>query len=126
MFLDSFLVNVNVCALFTLLGRNTLFSQLISHINSLNMSHLHLMHSQYTVADLRGCARDAPGVQILSISCRFWEILAKLYVGAPLEGWHAYLGEILDPPLTHIYSVADPGFPRGAPTPEWVRQSITL
>ena len=26
-----------------------------------------------------------PGVQILSISCSFWEILAKLYVGAPPE-----------------------------------------
>ena len=41
------------------------------------------------VADLRGGAGDAPpppGVQILSISCSFWEILAKLYVGAPPPG----------------------------------------
>ena len=39
------------------------------------------------------------GVQILSISCSFWENLAKSYVGAPPEGWRPHLGEILDPPL---------------------------
>ena len=39
------------------------------------------------------------GVQILSISCNFWENLAKSYVGAPLGSWHPLLGEILDPPL---------------------------
>ena len=32
-----------------------------------------------------------PGVQILSISCSFWEILAKSYVGAPP-------GELAPPP----------------------------
>ena len=57
------------------------------------------------LADLRRGARDAPpplplGVQILSISCRFLENLAKSYVDAPpLEGWRPHLGEILDPPL---------------------------
>ena len=41
-----------------------------------------------------------PGVQILSISCSFWDILAKLYVGAPPPGsWRPLLEEILDPPL---------------------------
>ena len=41
-----------------------------------------------------------PGVQILSISCSFWENLAKSYVGAPpLGSWRPLLGEILDPPL---------------------------
>ena len=41
-----------------------------------------------------------PGVQILSISCSFWEILAKSYVGAPPPGsWRPLLGEILDQPL---------------------------
>ena len=38
------------------------------------------------MADLRGRRGRAPpplGVQILSISCSFWEILAKSYVGAP-------------------------------------------
>ena len=57
------------------------------------------------VADLRGGAGDAPppGVQILSISCSFWEILAKSYVSAPpLGSWHPLLGEILDPPLRSI------------------------
>ena len=39
------------------------------------------------------------GVQILLISCSFWEILAKSYVSAPLGSWHPLLGEILDPPL---------------------------
>ena len=40
-----------------------------------------------------------PGVQILSISCSFWENLAKSYVGAPLGSWLPLLGEIVDPPL---------------------------
>ena len=37
------------------------------------------------VADLRGAqgTRAPLGVQILSISCSFWENLAKLYFGAP-------------------------------------------
>ena len=40
------------------------------------------------------------GVQILSISCSFWENLAKLCVHAPpLEGSRPPLGEILDPSL---------------------------
>ena len=40
-----------------------------------------------------------PGVQILSISCSFWENLANSYVGAPLGSWRPLPGEILDPPL---------------------------
>ena len=40
-----------------------------------------------------------PGVQIRSISCSFWEILAKSYVGTPPGSWRPLLGEILDPPL---------------------------
>ena len=55
------------------------------------------------VADLRGGVRDARPplcVQILSISCSFWENLAKLRVHAPpLEGSRPPLGEILDPSL---------------------------
>ena len=43
-----------------------------------------------------------PGVQILSISCSFWENLAKSYVGAPPGSWRPLLGEILDPPLSMI------------------------
>ena len=37
------------------------------------------------VVDQRGArgTRASLGVQILSISCSFWENLAKLYVGAP-------------------------------------------
>ena len=56
-----------------------------------------------SVADLRGGGEGrAPPVvvQILSISCSFWEILAKSYVStSPLEGWRPHLGEILYPPL---------------------------
>ena len=46
------------------------------------------------MADLGGREGRMPplGTQILSISCSFWENLAKSYVGAPP-------GEILDPPL---------------------------
>ena len=46
---------------------------------------LHGSHQFWTfsVADLRGARRPPMGVQILSISCSFWEILAKSYVGAP-------------------------------------------
>ena len=50
----------------------------------------------------KGGTRDAPPsrVQILSISCSFWENFAKSYVGAPLPGsWRPHLGEILDPLL---------------------------
>ena len=58
------------------------------------------------VADLTSGAMDArlPGVQILSISCSFWENLAKSYVGAPpsSESWRPHLGEILDPPLNRL------------------------
>ena len=49
-----------------------------------------------SLADLRAGARDAhpppPGAQILSISCSFWENLAKSYVGTPP-------GELAPPPL---------------------------
>ena len=43
------------------------------------------------VADLRGCEGRPPGSQILSISCSFWENLAKSYVGA-------HPGELVPPP----------------------------
>ena len=52
-----------------------------------------------SVADLRGARGTPPGVQILSISCSFWENLAKSYVGAPPGSWRLLDGEILDPPL---------------------------
>ena len=47
----------------------------------------------------KGAQETPPPVQILSISCSFWEILAKSYVGAPPGSWRPLLGEILDPPL---------------------------
>ena len=53
-------------------------------VNILNSKSLYVW---CTVADLRGrgcVGRASPlGVQILSISCSFWENLAKSYVGAP-------------------------------------------
>ena len=43
--------------------------------------------NQFAVADLRGArGTRAPRAQILSISCSFWENLAKSYVGAPSSG----------------------------------------
>ena len=58
------------------------------------------------VADLHSKILDArppPGVPILSISCSFWEKLAKSYVGAPPPGsWRPLLREILDPPLDRM------------------------
>ena len=53
----------------------------------------------------KGGARDARplGAQILSISCSFWENMAKSYVGTPPPGsWRPLLGKILDPPLVSI------------------------
>ena len=49
----------------------------------------------HPVADLHGKILDArlPPVQILSISCNFWENLSKSYVGAPLESWHPTSGK---------------------------------
>ena len=66
------------------------------------------------VADLHSKILDARpplGVQILSISCSFWENLAKSYVGAPpLESWRPLLGEILDPPLPTLVCVCSDQF----------------
>ena len=48
------------------------------------------------VVDLHSKILDAPpprGAQILSISCSFWEFLAKSYVGAPPPP-----GELVPPP----------------------------
>ena len=48
-------------------------------------------------------ARPPLCVQILSISCSFWENLAKLRVHAPpLGGFTPPLGEILDPSLACV------------------------
>ena len=56
------------------------------------------------MADLHSKILDArpppPGVQILSISCSFWEILAKSYVGAPP-------GELAPPPRGNPRSATD-------------------
>ena len=40
-----------------------------------------------------------PPAQIPTISCSFWENMAKSYVSAPPESWRPLLWEILDPPL---------------------------
>ena len=44
-----------------------------------------ICYCTYSVADLHSkfWTRIPPGVQILSISCSFWENLAKSYVGGP-------------------------------------------
>ena len=54
----------------------------------------------------------APPVQILSISCSFWENLAKSYAGAP-HPWR------VGARTSGKSSGADPGFDQeGAPGPE--------
>ena len=62
-----------------------------------------ILEENKSLADLRGAQgrRPLPGVQFLLISCSFWEILAKSFVGAPLPG------EILDPPLYVINSIIE-------------------
>ena len=59
--------------------------------------HAHPLHVT-AVADLRG----VQGVQILSISCSFWEISAKSFVGTPTGELAPLLREILDPPLDRV------------------------
>ena len=55
------------------------------------------------VAELGGGhkGRTLPGAQLLSISCSFWENLAKSYVGAPPPPGELapHFWEVLDPPL---------------------------
>ena len=60
----------------------------------------------------RGREGRAPplGVQILSISCSFWENLANSYVGAP-PSWRPLLGEILDPPLLALWVLTTQEYP---------------
>ena len=64
------------------------------------------LHMKFSGAS-KGGVRNArpPGVQILSISCSFWENLAKSYVGTPVGSWRPLLGEILDPPLKLLQSL---------------------
>ena len=52
-----------------------------------------LLMSFLSVADLGGREGRSFPLQILSISCSFWENLAKSYVDAPLEGWRPTLGK---------------------------------
>ena len=74
----------------------------VEHANVLKLCYIELLSGdgsfrlfslvpcrKIPVADLRGArgTRAPPGVQILSISCSFWEILAKSYVGAPPGSW---------------------------------------
>ena len=63
--------------------------------HNLRKLRLRAVKTLRALADLMGASL---AVQILSVSCSFWEILAKSYVGAPC--WRPHLGEILDPPLT--------------------------
>ena len=61
---------------------------------------------KWSVADLHSKILDARptlGVQILSISCSFWEILAKSYVGAPPPP----PGELAPPPRGNPRSATD-------------------
>ena len=61
-----------------------------------------------------------PAIQILSISCSFWEILAKSYVAAPSGGlaplpWgnHGFATAIIVKTVKHPHSPKFPNFPQG-------------
>ena len=62
------------------------------------------MKQYLTVADLHSKILDAPpwGSKSFQFHAVFWEILAKLYVGALLGSWRPHLGKILDPPLYYV------------------------
>ena len=62
--------------------------------------------SRFSVADLHSKILDPAPIQILSISCSFWEDLAKSCVAPhpPEKGWCPHLREILDPPLAFFKS----------------------
>ena len=55
---------------------------------------------QWRIYIVKFWTRPPPGVQILSISCSFWENLAKSYVGAPP-------GELAPPPRGNPGSATD-------------------
>ena len=59
-----------------------------------------------SVADPRGRQGRPRGVQIISISYSFWEILAKLYVGVPL---HPSPGGLAPPPRENSRSTTAGG-----------------
>ena len=60
------------------------------------------------VADLHRQILDArPRFLILPISCSFWEILPKSYVGTPLGSWRHLFREILDLPLLSTHHLAN-------------------
>ena len=71
---------------------------------------LHHSHAclQWQIYIVKFWMRAPLGVQILSISCSFWEILAKSYVGTPPGSWRPHLREILDPPLVCICTLLLP------------------
>ena len=63
--------------------------------------HIDNIYSGGSKGGREGCAPPT-GVQILSISCSFWEYLAKSYVGAPPGSWRRGSRPKLynvDPPL---------------------------
>ena len=68
----------------------------------------------------KGGARDEhPRVQILSISCSFWEIFAKWYVGAPSGG-------LVPPPRGNPGSTTARIYKTGAPTRDLGQKPINL
>ena len=60
------------------------------------LSEVFMGHKNQKLGQYSGGSK---GAQILSISCSFWENMAKLYVGAPLGELAPPPREILHPPL---------------------------
>ena len=71
-------------------------SSIEAFIKELNISIMDKVYGEnlvLTSGGSKGGSRNAPPGQILSISCSFWENLAKSYIGAPLESWRPTSGK---------------------------------
>ena len=68
-------------------------------VHRVQLIWLSMVSISQLVADLHSKIFGPPPAQILSISCSFWENVAKSYVSIPLECWR-HLGKFLDPPLS--------------------------
>ena len=74
--------------------------EILKYFILINFNQLVNLIFQKSSGGSKGGAGTPPPVQILSISCSFWEILAKSYVGAPP-------GELVPPPLGNPLSATE-------------------
>ena len=85
LFLEKFLVTPDAAG-YHFINQGSLTVDNVDDREEIQITDVRCCLGSGAVADLHSKileARPPPGVQILSISCSFWENLAKLYVGAP-------------------------------------------